>query len=98
MHIRGCWFSSSDLLSQPSDLRALNIITAFGITQDQLVSCTSLYVEDQLSNHFPLLVDFVKKAEQQFKRLAISEGQPIPNFSPAQVRSGDNRTQSTKLR
>jgi hypothetical protein len=36
--------------------------------------------------HFPMLVEFVKKAEQQQKRMAIPEGQPIPNFAPMQVR------------
>lgn len=30
-------------------------------------------------------VEFVKKAEQQQKRLAVPEGQPITNFAPAQV-------------
>ena len=45
--------------------------------EDQLTSCTGLYVEDQLSRHFPILVEFVKKAEQQCKRLAVPEGQPI---------------------
>ena len=31
-------------------------------------------------------MDFVKKAEQQQKRLAVPEGQPITNFAPAQVK------------
>ncbi|GAX77086.1 hypothetical protein CEUSTIGMA_g4532.t1 [Chlamydomonas eustigma] len=52
---------------------------------DQLQTCTGLYVEDQLSRHFPILVDYVKKAEQQQKRLAIPEGQAVPNFAPAQA-------------
>jgi hypothetical protein len=56
----------------------------FNTLQDQLQTCTGLYVEDQLSRHFPILVDYVKKAEQQQKRLAIPEGQVIPNFAPAQ--------------
>lgn len=46
-------------------------------TQDQLAACTSLYVEDQLSVHFRDLVEFVKKAEQQQKRNAVPDGQPI---------------------
>ncbi len=45
-----------------------------------------LYVEDQLSRHFSIMVDFVKKAEQQQKRLAVPEGQPIQGFAPQQVR------------
>jgi len=59
--------------------------TAIKDCEDQLANCTSLYVEDQLSNHFPILVEFVKKAEQQQKRLAVPEGQLIPNFAPAQA-------------
>ena len=35
--------------------------------------------------HFPILVEFVKKAEQQHKRLAVADGQTIPNFSPPQA-------------
>lgn len=35
------------------------------LLQAQLSSCISLYVEDQLLGHFPLLLGFVKKAEQQ---------------------------------
>lgn len=50
---------------------------AASVLQDQLAACTSLYVEDQLSVHFQDLVDFVKKAEQQQKRNAIPDGQPI---------------------
>jgi hypothetical protein len=41
-----------------------------------------LYVEDQLGQHFKDLVDFVKKAEQQQKRTAAPEGQPIPGYGP----------------
>jgi hypothetical protein len=47
-----------------------------------------LYVEDQLSRHFSIMVDFVKKAEQQQKRLAVPEGQAIQGFAPQQVRGG----------
>jgi hypothetical protein len=54
-------------------------------SQEQLSSCTNLYVEEQLMGHFPMLLEFVKKAEQQQKRLAIPEGQAIPNFAPPQV-------------
>ncbi len=46
--------------------------------RDQLSSCTQLYVEDQLAAHFPALVEYVKKAEQQNKRMAVPEGAPIP--------------------
>lgn len=59
--------------------------TAIKDCEDQLQNCTGLYVEDQLSKHFPILAEFVKKAEQQQKRLVIAEGQHIPNFAPAQA-------------
>lgn len=55
-------------------------------SEEQLGKCTELYVEDQLMVHFPMLVEFVKKAEQQQKRMGIPEGQIIPNFAPLQVR------------
>ncbi len=44
-------------------------------------------MDDQLTGHFPMLLEFVKKAEQQQKRLAVAEGQHIPNFAPQQVRA-----------
>mmetsp|Transcript_35681 Transcript_35681/g.90202 ORF Transcript_35681/g.90202 Transcript_35681/m.90202 type:complete len:761 (-) Transcript_35681:796-3078(-) len=53
--------------------------------EEALGKCSELYVEDQLMNHFPMLVEFVKKAEQQQKRMAVPEGQPIPNFAPPQA-------------
>jgi hypothetical protein len=53
--------------------------------QDQLASCTNLYVDEQLSSQFPMLLEFVKKAEQQQKRLGVAEGQHIPNFAPPQA-------------
>lgn len=51
--------------------------------EEQLGNCTSMYVEDQLQMYFRDLLDFVKKAEQTQKRLAIPEGSPIPGFTPA---------------
>jgi len=50
--------------------------------QDQLSNCVGLYVEDQLGQQFKDLVEFVKKAEQQQKRSAVPEGQPIPGYGP----------------
>ncbi len=46
--------------------------------EDQLATCTSLFVEDQLGAHFKELVEFVKKAEQTQKRLAVPDGKHIP--------------------
>ena len=53
--------------------------------QDQLSHCIHLYVEDQLVVNFPMLLGFVKKAEQQQKRLGIPEGQCIPHLGPQQA-------------
>ncbi|KAJ9512046.1 hypothetical protein QJQ45_004603 [Haematococcus lacustris] len=53
--------------------------------EDQLASCTNLYVEEQLTSHFGQLVEFVKKAEQQQKRLAVPDGQPVPSYGPPQA-------------
>jgi len=44
-----------------------------------------MYVEDQLTAHFPLLLGFVKKAEQQQKRLKVPDGQCIPQLGPQQA-------------
>eukprot|EP00983_Pelagomonas_calceolata_P039056 1137030-Pelagomonas_calceolata.AAC.4 len=53
--------------------------------QDQLAHCIHLYVEDQLMAHFPMLLGFVKKAEQQQKRLNVPDGQCIPHLGPQQA-------------
>ena len=54
-------------------------------TQGQLSHCIHMYVEDQLTAHFPLLLGFVKKAEQQQKRLKVPDGQCIPQLGPQQA-------------
>lgn len=59
--------------------------TAIRECQDQLSNCTGLYVEDQLSVQFKDLAEFVKKAEQTQKRLAVPEGAQIPGFGPPQA-------------
>eukprot|EP00877_Chromochloris_zofingiensis_P003974 jgi/Chrzof1/13578/Cz08g03010.t1 len=59
--------------------------TAMKECEDQLASCMGLYVEDQLSQHFKDLVEFVKKAEQTQKRLAVAEGAPIPGLGPREA-------------
>ncbi|GLC44043.1 hypothetical protein PLESTB_000222700 [Pleodorina starrii] len=53
--------------------------------EDQLASCTGLFVDDQLAVHFRELVDWVKKAEQAAKRSGVPEGQHLPGFAPAQA-------------
>lgn len=53
--------------------------------QDQLSSCTGLFVDDQLVGYFRDLVDWVKKAEQAVKRSGAVEGQHIPGYAPAQA-------------
>mmetsp|Transcript_23537 Transcript_23537/g.64882 ORF Transcript_23537/g.64882 Transcript_23537/m.64882 type:complete len:760 (+) Transcript_23537:107-2386(+) len=53
--------------------------------EDQLAHCIHLYVEDQLMAHFPMLLGFVKKAEQQQKRLNVPDGQCIPHLGPQQA-------------
>ncbi|KXZ50201.1 hypothetical protein GPECTOR_17g838 [Gonium pectorale] len=53
--------------------------------QDQLSSCTGLFVDDQLGVHFRDLTDWVRKAEQAAKRAATPEGHHIPGFAPQQA-------------
>ncbi|GIM13423.1 hypothetical protein Vretimale_16472 [Volvox reticuliferus] len=53
--------------------------------EDQLASCTGLFVDDQLAVHFRELVDWVKKAEQAAKRSGVPEGQHIPGYAPVQA-------------
>ncbi|KAG2482867.1 hypothetical protein HYH03_018212 [Edaphochlamys debaryana] len=53
--------------------------------EDQLASCTGLFVDDQLAAHYRDLVDFVRKAEQAAKRSGAAEGQTIPGFGPQQA-------------
>ncbi|GIL58131.1 hypothetical protein Vafri_12985 [Volvox africanus] len=53
--------------------------------EDQLASCTGLFVDDQLAVHFRELVDWVKKAEQAAKRSGVPEGQHIPGYAPTQA-------------
>ncbi|KAG2445494.1 hypothetical protein HXX76_000110 [Chlamydomonas incerta] len=53
--------------------------------EDQLASCTGLFVDDQLAAHFRDMVDWVKKAEQAAKRSGAAEGHVIPGFAPAQA-------------
>ncbi|GIL55368.1 hypothetical protein Vafri_10920 [Volvox africanus] len=48
--------------------------------QDQLASCTGLFVDDQLAVHFRELVDWVKKAEQAAKRSGVPEGWHMPTW------------------
>lgn len=59
--------------------------TAIRECEDQLSTCTGLYVEDQLQLHFQDLIQFVKKAEQSQRRLAVQEGSQIPGYTPGQA-------------
>ncbi|KAK9819744.1 hypothetical protein WJX72_001832 [[Myrmecia] bisecta] len=53
---------------------------------DQLVTCTAMYVEDQLGGHFGDLITFVKKAEAAAKQKGGAlEGRPIPGYGPAEA-------------
>jgi hypothetical protein len=62
----------------PPQLLPILTVSLAAALQDQLANCTSLYVEDQLHQHYKDLVEFVKKAEQTQKRLAVPEGAQIP--------------------
>jgi hypothetical protein len=64
-------------------------VATVAVIQDQLSSCTGLYVEDQLAQQFKDLVEFVKKAEQQQKRMAVAEGSPIPGKQSVQQASSE---------
>lgn len=81
-----CWrrtrWHAAPLLACLNCLLALSCLPLF---QDQLQACIGLYVEDQMERRFRFMIEFVKKAEQQQKRQAVPEGQPIPHFGPAQV-------------
>lgn len=66
----------------------LTLLAVLPSSQDQLASCINLYVEEQLGGEFPMLIEFVKKAEQQQKRMGVPEGQPILNFAAQQVCAG----------
>ena len=51
--------------------------------QDQLMTCTSMYVEEQLLSQFGSLIGFVKRAEAAQKHKgAQAEGVPLPGYGP----------------
>ena len=51
--------------------------------QDQLMTCTSMYVEEQLLSQFGTLIGFVKRAEAAQKHKGTqAEGVPLPGYGP----------------
>eukprot|EP01026_Neomeris_dumetosa_P013625 TRINITY_DN14801_c0_g1_i2.p2 TRINITY_DN14801_c0_g1~~TRINITY_DN14801_c0_g1_i2.p2 ORF type:complete len:146 (-),score=18.71 TRINITY_DN14801_c0_g1_i2:363-800(-) len=44
-----------------------------------------MYIEDQLNQHFAVLIEFVRKGEQNSKASNWVEGTPIPGSSPEQA-------------
>lgn len=54
--------------------------------QDQLSTCTNIYVEEVLSEHFSGLLTFAKRAEAANKsRGDRSDGPPAPGFGAAEA-------------
>lgn len=58
-------------------------MTPLGWAQDQLATCTSMYVEEVLALHFGELLSYVKKAEHAAAARALPEGQLPPGFGVA---------------
>ncbi|DBA84296.1 TPA: hypothetical protein ACH3X2_006350 [Trebouxia sp. C0005] len=51
--------------------------------EDQLMTCTSMYVEEQLLSQFGTLIGFVKRAEAAQKHKGgQAEGVPLPGYGP----------------
>ena len=47
------------------------------------MTCTSLYVEEQLLSQFGTLIGFVKRAEAAQKHKGVqAEGVPLPGYGP----------------
>lgn len=53
--------------------------------EDQLTSCTGMYVEEALSGHFQLLLNYVQKAEHARKAQGLPEGQAPEGFGPKEA-------------
>ncbi len=49
------------------------------------MTCTSLYVEEQLQQHFGGLIGFVKRAEAFQKHKGAAEGTPLPGYGAAEA-------------
>lgn len=71
-----CSASASLALSSDSHLLCVPL-------QDQLMTCTSMYVEEQLLSQFGTLIGFVKRAEAAQKHKGgQAEGVPLPGYGP----------------
>eukprot|EP00884_Botryococcus_braunii_P014708 jgi/Botrbrau1/23238/Bobra.0041s0074.1 len=54
--------------------------------EDQLATCTKLYVEEQLEQHFKDMIHYVKYAEAAVARAkGGTEGRAIPGYGPAEA-------------
>jgi hypothetical protein len=49
------------------------------------MTCTKLYVEEQLTQHFNDMIHYVKYAEAAAKQKGVAEGRPIPGYTPVEA-------------